>query len=113
RPPPPRRRGPGSPPPPRRAPRCAHGRRFAAPRPRGELVAEATALVTEAKEPAAAWDGLRRFKPRELLRVAVRDLAGRVAVEEVAAELAELADACLEAALRVAAAGAGADPRAG
>jgi glutamate-ammonia-ligase adenylyltransferase len=111
---------------PTEADRLADGRRFAAPRPRDELVAEATALVTEAPprgSPGSAgrrstdplpagpsWDGLRRFKRRELLRVAVRDLAGRVAVEEVAAELAELADACLEAALRVAAAESGYDP---
>jgi [glutamine synthetase] adenylyltransferase / [glutamine synthetase]-adenylyl-L-tyrosine phosphorylase len=39
--------------------------------------------------------------------VAVRDLAGQIAVEQVAAELADLADACLEAALVVAAAESG------
>src|SRR5215212_2972235 len=94
---------------PTEADRLANGRIFAAPRPRADLVAEAIAVV-EGHEPAQAWDGLRRFKRRELLRVAVRDLAGRVAVEEVAAELAELADACLEAALRVAAAESGYDP---
>jgi len=92
---------------PTEADRLADGRHFTAPRARADLVAEATALVTEAKEPAAAWDGLRRFKRRELLRVAVRDLAGRVAVEQVAAELATLADACLEAALVVATAESG------
>jgi [glutamine synthetase] adenylyltransferase / [glutamine synthetase]-adenylyl-L-tyrosine phosphorylase len=96
---------------PTEADRLADGRRFTAPRPRAELVAEATELVAGAKEPAAAWDRLRRFKRRELLRVAVRDLAGRVAVEEVATELAELADACLEAALGLAAAESGYDPR--
>jgi [glutamine synthetase] adenylyltransferase / [glutamine synthetase]-adenylyl-L-tyrosine phosphorylase len=95
---------------PTEADRLADGRRFAAPRPRAELVAEATELIAGHKEPAAAWDGLRRFKRRELLRVAVRDLAGRVAVEEVATELAELADACLEAALGPAAAESGYDP---
>ena len=42
--------------------------------------------------------------------MAVRDLAGQVAVEQVAAELADLADACLEAALAVAAAESGYDP---
>jgi glutamate-ammonia-ligase adenylyltransferase len=118
---------------PTEADRLADGRRFAAPRPRAELVAEATGLVAGAtavgagvpprgspdptgRRPAdplpagPSWDALRRFKRRELLRVAVRDLAGRVAVEEVAAELAALADACLEAALRVAAAESGDDP---
>ncbi|HEX3202359.1 MAG TPA: hypothetical protein VHW42_10555, partial [Actinomycetes bacterium] len=91
---------------PTEADRLADGRRFAAPRPRAELVAAAMAMVAEAsptgspglpgRRPTDAppagplWDGLRRFKRRELLRVAVRDLAGRVPVEAVAAELAEL-----------------------
>jgi [glutamine synthetase] adenylyltransferase / [glutamine synthetase]-adenylyl-L-tyrosine phosphorylase len=95
---------------PEEADRLADGRPFAAPRPRDEVVAEATAAVAVEPDPAAAWDRLRRFKRRELVRVAVRDLAGRVAVEEVAAELAVLADACLEAALVVAAGESGYDP---
>jgi glutamate-ammonia-ligase adenylyltransferase len=111
---------------PEEADRLADGRRFTAPRPRGDLVAEATALVagapprgspgpsgrrpTDPLPAGPSWDGLRRFKRRELLRVAVRDLAGQVPVEQVAAELAELADACLEAALQVAAGESGYDP---
>jgi glutamate-ammonia-ligase adenylyltransferase len=111
---------------PEEADRLADGRRFAAPRPRGELVAEATGLVAAARPPGSpgpagrpstdplpagpSWDALRRFKRRELLRVAARDLAGQVAVEQVAAELADLADACLEAALALAAAEAGHHP---
>jgi len=95
---------------PEEADRLADGRRFAAPRRREELVAEAAVLVTGESGPAAAWDRLRQFKRRELLRVAVRDLAGRVAVEEVAAELAALAEACLEAALVVAAGESGYQP---
>jgi glutamate-ammonia-ligase adenylyltransferase len=87
--------------------RLADGRRFAAPRPPEELVAEAAAIVDRHQDAAAAWDALRRFKRRELARVAVRDLAGGAGVELVGAELAALADACLEAALRVAAREAG------
>ena len=94
---------------PEEADRLADGRGFAAPRPRDELAAEAAGLVA-GKGPAAAWDALRRFKRRELLRVAVRDLAGQVQVEQVAAELSDLADACLAAALAVAAAESGYDP---
>ncbi|HET6751279.1 MAG TPA: DUF294 nucleotidyltransferase-like domain-containing protein, partial [Actinomycetes bacterium] len=89
------------------ADRLADGRRFAAPRPPEELVAEAAAIVGRHLDAAAAWDALRRFKRRELARVAVRDLAGGAGVEEVGAELAALADACLEAALRLAAREAG------
>jgi [glutamine synthetase] adenylyltransferase / [glutamine synthetase]-adenylyl-L-tyrosine phosphorylase len=92
---------------PEEADRLADGRRFAAPRPLGELVAEATATVGRHRDPAAAWDGLRRFKRRELVRVAVRDLAGGVGVQEVGAELADLAEACLEAGLALAAREAG------
>ena len=96
---------------PEEADRLADGRGFAAPRPRDELVAEAVATVAgHGADPAAAWDALRRFKRRELLRVAVRDLAGQVVVDEVAAELADLADACLEAALVVATGESGYDP---
>ena len=96
---------------PEEADRLADGRGFAAPRPRDELVAEAVTTVSgHGADPAAAWDALRRFKRRELLRVAVRDLAGQVVVDEVAAELADLADACLEAALVVATGESGYDP---
>ena len=42
---------------------------------------------------------LRRFKRREVARIAVRDLTGRAEPDAVAAELTGLADACLEAAL--------------
>jgi [glutamine synthetase] adenylyltransferase / [glutamine synthetase]-adenylyl-L-tyrosine phosphorylase len=92
---------------PEEADRLADGRRFAAPRPPGELAAEATAIAGGDRDPAAAWDGLRRFKRRELVRVAVRDLAGGVGVQEIGAELADLADACLEAGLALAAREAG------
>jgi [glutamine synthetase] adenylyltransferase / [glutamine synthetase]-adenylyl-L-tyrosine phosphorylase len=95
---------------PEEADRLADGRRFAAPRPVVELVAEATAIVGRHRDPVAAWDGLRRFKRRELLRVAVRDLAGGVDVQQVGAELADLAQACLEAGLALAAREAGAPP---
>jgi [glutamine synthetase] adenylyltransferase / [glutamine synthetase]-adenylyl-L-tyrosine phosphorylase len=111
---------------PEEADRLADGRRFAAPRPRADLVAEATALVagappsgspgpvgrrsTDPLPAGPSWDALRRFKRRELLRVAVRDLAAQLPVELVAAELADLADACLYAALRVAAGESGYDP---
>ena len=43
---------------------------------------------------------MRRFKRRELLRIASRDLLGFATVEETAEELAGLAEACVEATLR-------------
>ncbi|MFP5309405.1 MAG: bifunctional [glutamine synthetase] adenylyltransferase/[glutamine synthetase]-adenylyl-L-tyrosine phosphorylase [Actinomycetes bacterium] len=42
---------------------------------------------------------LRRFKRHELLRIVLRDLDGAVSITTVGEELANLADACLEAAL--------------
>jgi glutamate-ammonia-ligase adenylyltransferase len=87
--------------------RLADGRAFAAPRPRGALVEEALAVVRSA-QPRQGWDALRRFKRRELLRTAVRDLAGGAPVDTIGAELASLADACLEAGLELAAGTVGA-----
>ena len=52
--------------------------------------------------PPAAWDAIRSFKYRGLLRVAARDLAGRP-FEKSLAELSGLADAVLVAALACAA----------
>jgi len=85
--------------------------RVAAVRGPAELVASANAIVARHDDPAAAWDGLRRFKRRELVRVAVRDLTGDLPVERVGAELAALAQACLEAGLAVAMREAGEGPR--
>jgi len=63
---------------------------------------EALGVVAHHEGPAAAFDALRRFRRRELVRVAVRDLGGGVPVEGVGAELTAVADACLQAALEVA-----------
>ncbi len=68
------------------------------PKERDRLVHEAIASL-EWREPAKRLDGLRRFKRREMLRVALGDLAGTADVAAVGAWLSDLADACLEAAL--------------
>src|SRR5262249_54401460 len=44
-------------------------------------------------------EGLRRFKRRELLRIATRDLLGYARLEATGRELTALAEACLEVAL--------------
>ncbi|HEV7686487.1 MAG TPA: bifunctional glutamine-synthetase adenylyltransferase/deadenyltransferase, partial [Acidimicrobiia bacterium] len=51
--------------------------------------------------------GLRRWKRRQLLRIAVRDLLGLAELPAVGRELASLAEGCLQAALAVAEARAG------
>src|SRR6266540_1442985 len=68
--------------------RLGDGRALAAPRPRAELVRQARAAVPASAGVEAGWRGLRRFRRRELLRVAVRDLDGGAPVDSVGAVLA-------------------------
>lgn len=56
-------------------------------------------LVARDYEEALA--GLRRFKQREMLRIAVRDLARLSDVVEITRELSDVADVCLDAVLRI------------
>ena len=62
------------------------------------LVREARASL-EWRDPEDRLDGLRRFKRREMLRVAVTDLGDSLPQARVGAGLSDIADACLEAAL--------------
>jgi glutamate-ammonia-ligase adenylyltransferase len=63
-----------------------------------------TALITavQGKTGAPAYDALRSTYRRLLTRLAARDLAGRLEFDDVAAELADLASATLDAALVIA-----------
>jgi glutamate-ammonia-ligase adenylyltransferase len=71
-------------------------------------VTKSTAALTQEATDQLAWRstaderaaGLRRFKRRELLRIAARDLLGFAALEDVEQELTGLAEATLESALR-------------
>lgn len=67
---------------------------------RAELVEEALGTLAWRPDEEEHREGLRRFKRRELLRIASRDLLGFATVEEVGRELAALAEACVEATLR-------------
>ena len=67
---------------------------------REELVAEALGTLAWRAGTEERQEGLRRFKRRELLRIASRDLLGFASVEAIAEDLANLADACVEATLR-------------
>ncbi len=55
----------------------------------------------EARDYAGALAGLRRFKQREMLRIAARDLARFGDVVEITREISDLADACLDAVWRI------------
>jgi glutamate-ammonia-ligase adenylyltransferase len=76
----------------------------AAARPGGRLkdsarlAREAQASLTW-RAPEQRLDGLRRFKRRELLRIALADLSGEADVAAVGRALAHLGEACLAAAL--------------
>jgi len=67
---------------------------------RDELVDEALGSLTWRATVDERRVGLRRFKRREVLRIAARDVLGFAAIEANERELARLADACVEAALR-------------
>jgi len=70
------------------------------PKSRDELVEEALGTLAWRSDTDERQEGLRRFKRRELLRIASRDLLGFAPVEEIAAELAGLAEAAVEATVR-------------
>jgi glutamate-ammonia-ligase adenylyltransferase len=65
---------------------------------RSQLVREAEASL-EWRGAENLLEGLRRFKRRELMRIAIADIAKESDVATVGHELADLAEACLEAAL--------------
>jgi glutamate-ammonia-ligase adenylyltransferase len=70
----------------------------APPKDRQRLVKEAHASLGW-REPEQRLDGLRRFKRREMLRVAMADISSTIDQSAVGVGLADIADACLEAAL--------------
>jgi glutamate-ammonia-ligase adenylyltransferase len=55
----------------------------------------------EARDYAGALTELRRFKQREMLRIAARDLARLGDVVEITREISDLADVCLDAVWRI------------
>ena len=65
----------------------------------GELHERAAAAVAEALNAFDLGEALRRFRRREMVRIAWRDLAGWAGLDAVLRELTELATACLQAAL--------------
>ena len=66
---------------------------------RDELIADAFQTLEWRGDEDQRREGLRRFKRRELLRIATRDLLGYARLEATERELTSLAEACLEAAL--------------
>jgi [glutamine synthetase] adenylyltransferase / [glutamine synthetase]-adenylyl-L-tyrosine phosphorylase len=66
----------------------------------GELPARIQGELAAAPAAGGLEVALRRVRRREMVRIAWRDLAGWAPLEETLGELTDLAEACLEAALR-------------
>lgn len=69
-------------------------------RTRAELVEAALETLQWRVDVPQRRAGLRRFKRREFLRIAARDVLGLAPIEVTERELSAVADACVEAALR-------------
>lgn len=72
-------------------------------RPLSELLAELHSLLVAAEGFEGALETMRRFRNQEFLRIGINDVQGLLRPEEVVAELAVLAEACLRAGVEVAA----------
>jgi len=68
---------------------------------REELLSELKETVVGRRTKEGAFNALRRFKRREILRIGARDILGISHIEEITAELSWLAEACLQAALEI------------
>lgn len=66
----------------------------------GELAQRLARELADMTDEAALKTRLRELRRREMLRIAWRDLAGWTGLDETMATLSELADACLDGALR-------------
>jgi glutamate-ammonia-ligase adenylyltransferase len=71
-------------------------------RPREDAVREALSLVDAFNTFESRCEALRRFRRREILRIAARDIVAHCAVAAVADDLSNFADAACEAAIRCA-----------
>jgi glutamate-ammonia-ligase adenylyltransferase len=78
-------------------------------RPEAELAGELRDRMAEAPAGVGAADVIRRFRQREMLRIAYRDVAGMADPVATSGELSALAEACLHAAVSRSAGGAGAE----
>jgi glutamate-ammonia-ligase adenylyltransferase len=67
------------------------------PRSRPWMDAELRRLLMVTRLPREAYNIIRRFRRREMLRIGTRDLMGRATVEQTTMELSNLADVCIQA----------------
>lgn len=71
------------------------------PRSQERLSADFTAVARRHEEPLAAADAIRFQRRRELLRVSMADILGRIGIEEIGVALADITAATLDATLQV------------
>ncbi len=69
---------------------------------RAEMLAELEAAIDEAGDIEERLDRLRRYRIEEFIRLGLHDLGGELGFAETVAQLTDLAEACLEAALGLA-----------
>src|SRR5205823_5096122 len=68
---------------------------------RRDLEDEILAMLANIADPAEALDTLKRWKRRETLRIATRDLLRRETVETATAQISDLADVVVDCALKI------------
>jgi len=73
-----------------------------APPEAADLEEEADLLLERVESESGHADALRRFKRREILRIAARDILGHETLESATEQISDLADVITERALRVA-----------
>src|SRR5256885_609755 len=64
-------------------------------------IREILAMLANIADPADALDTLKRWKRRETLRIATRDLLRRETVETATAQISDLADVVVDCALKI------------
>jgi len=83
-------------------PWLCEGRRLVEPATQASLERDLEDVLEPGADDAHYMDALRRFRRRQLVRIAWRDLAGLADVETVLRELSMVADVCIVAACRYA-----------
>ncbi|HET7570337.1 MAG TPA: bifunctional [glutamate--ammonia ligase]-adenylyl-L-tyrosine phosphorylase/[glutamate--ammonia-ligase] adenylyltransferase [Gammaproteobacteria bacterium] len=66
----------------------------------GEIAAQIEEALADADDEPQLQTALRRARRREMVRIAWRDLTGEAKLDETLADLSDLADACIDAALK-------------
>ena len=72
-------------------------------KPKEKMLAELLTALNEAEDLEGRLNVLRRYRGEEFIRIGLHDLGGALELDEVTGQLSDLAEACLEGALTLAA----------